>query len=264
MPLKALLFDIDGTLAETEELHRICFNEAFANAGYDWDWPRDLYRDLLKVTGGKERILHYLDRMGLDIGADPAARVAALHAEKNRLYALRTDSGVALRPGISRLITEARQRGLAVAIATTTSRSNLDALLAAAFGQAGAAWFSAIVTGENVSRKKPDPSVYLQVLGLLGLAPSACVAFEDSLNGLLAAKAAGLPVVLTPSIYTEHEDHTGADCVVSDLGEPGRPLRHIAGWMPKADVIDVHALQALLALAQRTPLRGSKPNLARS
>jgi HAD superfamily hydrolase (TIGR01509 family) len=265
MPLKALLFDVDGTLAETEELHRICFNEAFANASHDWDWPQDLYRDLLKVTGGKERICHYLDRMGLDVGADAAARVAALHAEKNRLYALKTNSGVALRPGIRRLITEARQRGLAVTIATTTSRSNLDALLAAAFGQAGAAWFSAIVTGENVSRKKPDPSVYLQVLGLLGLAPSACVAFEDSLNGLLAAKAAGLPVVLTPSIYTEHEDHTGADCVVSDLGEPGRPLRHIAGWMPKAGVIDVHVLQALLDARTRSAARGgSKSNLARS
>ncbi len=119
-------------------------------------------------------------------------------------------------------------------------------LLAAAFGQAGAAWFSAIVTGEDVSRKKPDPSAYLQVLGLLGLAPSECVAFEDSLNGLLAAKAAGLPVVLTPSIYTEHENFTGADCVVADLGELGRPLRHIAGWRPKADLIDVPALQALL------------------
>ncbi|WP_394886060.1 HAD-IA family hydrolase (plasmid) [Mesorhizobium sp. AaZ16] len=246
MPLKALLFDVDGTLAETEELHRICFEEAFANAGHDWEWPRDIYRDLLKITGGKERILHYLDRMSLDIGADAATRVAALHAEKNRLYALRTKFGVALRPGVRRLITEARGRGVAVAIATTTSRSNLDALLAAAFGRAGAAWFSAIVTGEDVSRKKPDPSAYLQVLGLLGLAPSECVAFEDSLNGLVAAKTAGLPVVLTPSIYTEHENFTGADCVVSDLGEPGRPLRHIAGWRPKADLIDVPALQALL------------------
>lgn len=137
MLLKAILFGADGTLAETEELHRICFNEAFAKAGHDWEWPQELYRDLLKIPGGKERIRHYLDRIGLDIGADAAASVAALHAEKNRLYALRTKSGVALRPSVARLIAEARERGVAVA----TSRSNLDALLAAAFGQAGAAWF---------------------------------------------------------------------------------------------------------------------------
>jgi HAD superfamily hydrolase (TIGR01509 family) len=262
MPLKALLFDVDGTLAETEELHRICFNEAFAKGGHDWEWPRDLYRDLLKITGGKERIRHYLDRIGLEIGADAAAKVAALHAEKNRLYALRTKFGVALRPGVARLIAEARERGVTVAIATTTSRSNLDALLTAAFGQAGATWFSAIVTGEDVSRKKPDPAAYLQALGLLGLMPDECVAIEDSLNGLHAAKTAGLPVVLTPSIYTEHENFTGADCVVSDLGELGRPLRHMAGWRPKADLIDVHVLQALLVA--RTAPEGSKSKLARS
>lgn len=246
MPLKALIFDVDGTLAETEELHRVCFNEAFARAGHDWEWSQGLYGDLLKVTGGKERIRRYLDRFGVDLGADAAARIAALHAEKNRLYALRTNSGVTLRPGIARLIKEAKECGLAVAIATTTSRSNLDALLRAAFGEGGAACFSAIVTGEDVARKKPDPEAYLRALAELGLAPSECVAFEDSRNGLIAAKAAGLPVVLAPSLYTERENHEEADCVVSDLGEPGRPLRCIAGWKPSGGVIDIAALEALL------------------
>lgn len=246
MPLKALIFDVDGTLAETEELHRICFNDAFANAGHDWEWPRELYSQLLKVTGGKERIRHYLDCMGLDLGPDAAARIAVLHAEKNRLYAHRTASDVALRPGVRRLIAEARVRGLAIAVATTTSRGNFEALLAAAFGTAAADWFSAIVTGEDVSRKKPDPAAYLQVLDRLGLTPSECVAFEDSRNGLLAANAAGLPVVLTPSLYTEDEDHREGDCVVSDLGELGRPLRHISGWKPAGDVIDLAALEKLL------------------
>ncbi|YCI06317.1 HAD-IA family hydrolase (plasmid) [Ensifer sp. D2-11] len=245
MLLKALIFDVDGTLAETEELHRICFNDAFANAGHDWEWPRELYYQLLKVTGGKERIRHYFDCMGLDVGTDSTARVAELHAEKNRLYALRTASGVALRPGVRRLIVEARARGLAMAVATTTSRGNLDALIAAAFGT-GAGWFSAIVTGEDVSRKKPDPAAYLQVLDRLNLAPSECVAFEDSRNGLLAAKAAGLPVIVTPSLYTQDEELGEGDCVVSDLGELGRPLRHISGWKPAGDVIDVATLEALL------------------
>lgn len=246
MLLKALIFDVDGTLAETEELHRICFNEAFANAGHDWEWPRELYCQLLKVTGGKERIRHYLDCMGLDLGTDAAARIGELHAEKNRLYAHRTASGVALRPGVRRLIAEARACGLAVAVATTTSRVNLDALFAAAFGTAGTAWFSAIVTGEDVSRKKPDPEAYLQVLDHLGLTPGECVAFEDSRNGLLAAKAAGLPVILTPSLYTQDEDLREGDCVVSDLGELGQPLRHISGWKPAGDVIDLAALGTLL------------------
>lgn len=246
MTLKALLFDVDGTLAETEELHRICFNEAFANAGHDWNWSRDLYRELLKVTGGRERIRHYLNSSGLDIGTDAEAAIVALHIDKNSLYALRMKSGMALRPGVMRLIAEARERGLAVAIVTTTSRSNLDALLTAAFDEAAAAGFSAIVTGEDVIRKKPDPSAYQQGLGLLGLTPCECVAFEDSRNGLLAAKAAGLSVVLTPSIYTQHESHSEADCVVSNLGDPGRPLQHIAGWGPNGELIDVDALQVFM------------------
>jgi HAD superfamily hydrolase (TIGR01509 family) len=254
MLLKALIFDVYGTLAETEELHRICFNDAFANAGHGWEWPRDLYCQLLKVTGGKERIRHYLDCMDLDLGTDAAARIAELHAEKNRLYAHRTALGVALRPGVRRLIGEARACGLAVAVATTTSRVNLDALLASAFDTTGAGWFSAIVTGEDVGRKKPDPAAYLQVLDRLGLTPGECVAFEDSRNGLLAAKTAGLPVVLTPSVYTQDEDLREGDCVVSDLGELGHPLRHIRGWKPADYVIDLAAVETLLEHCTR---RGS-------
>jgi HAD superfamily hydrolase (TIGR01509 family) len=255
MPLNALIFDVDGTLAETEELHRTCFNEVFATAGYDWDWPQDLYRGLLKITGGRERIHYYLERIGLDLGQDAATQVAALHAEKNKLYALRMRAGVALRPGIMRLIREARERGIRVAIATTTSRSNLEALLAAAFGRSEADWFAAIVAGEDVCRKKPDPSAYLRVLELLSLSPDECVALEDSRNGLLSAKAAGLPIVITPSVYTDNENHEEADCVVSDLGEPDQSLRHIAGWKPSNGVIDVGALQAMLGCLSIRPER---------
>lgn len=245
MSLKALIFDVDGTLAETEELHREAFNEAFAAAGYDWHWDEDLYRRLLKVTGGKERIRHFLGTAEIDIGPDAADTIAALHAVKNERYARKVAAGIALRPGILRLMREAADEGLQLAIATTTSRSNLDALLASALGADEELRFAAIVTGEDVERKKPDPEAYLVVLQRLGLAAEECVAFEDSRNGVLAAQGAGLPVVVTPGIYTAHESFDGAECIVSDLGEPGQPLRLLGGWRPAQGVIDLATLRSL-------------------
>ena len=243
MSLKALIFDVDGTLAETEELHREAFNEVFAAGGHDWRWEKDLYRQLLKVTGGKERIRHFLDTANIDAGGEAPGLIAALHAGKNDLYARKVTTGVALRPGILRLMREARDAGLQLAIATTTSRSNLDALLQSAFGADETMQFAAIVTGEDVERKKPDPEAYLIVLQRLGLRAEECIAFEDSRNGVLAARGAGLRVVVTPGIYTDHESFDGAECVVSDLGEPDQPLRPLAGWRPAGGVIDLAALR---------------------
>lgn len=247
MSLKALIFDVDGTLAETEELHREAFNEVFATAGHGWHWDKDLYRRLLTVTGGKERIRHFLDTAGIDAGPDAEAAIAALHAAKNSLYASKVAAGVTLRPGILRLMREAVAAGLQLAIATTTSRSNLDALLGSAFGADEAMEFAAIVTGEDVGRKKPDPEAYRLALERLRRRADECVAFEDSRNGVRAAQGAGLPVVVTPGIYTDHENFDEAECVVSDLGEPGRPLRHLAGWRPAGGVIDLAALREMSA-----------------
>lgn len=246
MALKALIFDVDGTLAETEELHREAFNEAFAAAGYDWSWDRDLYRDLLKVTGGKERIRHYLETIGLELDSDAAEMIAALHADKNKRYTEKVAVGIELRPGVLRLIREARGEGLAIGIATTTSRSNLDALLDAGFGDGAESWIAAAVVGEDVKAKKPDPEAYAIALERLGLRAAECFAFEDSANGVKAAKGAGLAVVVTPGIYTAYDDFTAADCVVSDLGEPNAPLTPIAGWEPEGGVIDVAALRTML------------------
>lgn len=217
MALKALIFDVDGTLAETEELHREAFNEAFAAADRDWHWDQDLYRDLLKVTGGKERIRHYLQMNGLEMDGETDDLVAGLHLDKNRRYAAKVAAGIALRPGVAALIDAARRDGLQLAIATTTSRSNLDALLAAAFGPGAADWFAAIVTGEDVERKKPDPEAYEIALERLDRQPGECVAFEDSANGLKAAAEAGIAVVVTPGIYTAHETFEGAARLVIDL-----------------------------------------------
>lgn len=218
MTLRALIFDVDGTLAETEEAHRQSFNAAFAAAGHGWHWDVDTYRALLRVTGGQQRIRHFLDTIGAEATLD---EIAALHASKNRRYAERVaGGGVARRPGVARLIADARASGLRLAIATTTSRSNLEALLVHLFAPDAVGWFAAIVAGEDVAAKKPDPEVYVRTLAQLGVTAGEAVAIEDSRNGLLAAAACGIATIVTPSFYSRGEDVSGAALVCRDLDEP--------------------------------------------
>jgi HAD superfamily hydrolase (TIGR01509 family) len=212
MALKALIFDCDGTLAETEEAHRTAFNMAFARIGLDWHWSVDRYRDLLKVTGGRERIAHYIAEQGLS-----NVDIPRLHDMKNANYASLIERGeILLRPGVIRVMQAAEASGIALAIATTTSRSNLDNLIAAS--ALSRFDFTAVVTGEDVTRKKPDPEAYHAVLKQLSLDPGDCVAFEDSRNGLLAAHAAGIRSVITPSVYTMGENFDEASMLLADLG----------------------------------------------
>ncbi len=213
MSLKALIFDVDGTLAETEELHRAAFNQAFSEAGIDWFWTEDDYEKLLKVTGGKERILAHAKAIGAE-NIDPTP----LHLRKTALYNdLLRAGALPLRPGVEGLIRHARTAGLKLAIATTTSRENIHTLLDVSFGPDARSWFSAICTGEDVTLKKPDPEVYQIALERLGLPASACMAFEDTRNGILAARGAGLDVVVTPSRYSAAEDFSGALAVIPTL-----------------------------------------------
>lgn len=215
MTLKAIIFDVDGTLAETEDWHRQAFNRAFAEAGRNWHWDRDLYRELLRVNGGRERFRHYLDSIG---AALPDADLAAIHRRKNAIYAEHVAAGdISLRPGVARLIAEAEALELKLAIATTTGRDNLRALLD---GLLPAVAFDALATGEDVGAKKPDPEVYRCALAALGLAPAQCVAVEDSRIGLDAALAAGIATVVTPSTYCDHERFDGAALVRADLDGP--------------------------------------------
>jgi HAD superfamily hydrolase (TIGR01509 family) len=235
MRLKAIIFDVDGTIAETEEAHRIAFNQAFAEMDREWHWNADDYSDLLKVTGGRERIRQYL---GTIAKSESDEFIAQLHERKNAIYAQLVKSGsAALRPGISRLIGEARSADIRTAIATTTSRANLVALLDCHFGSGAIAGFDAVVTGEDVARKKPDPEAYMRALAALCLPPEACIAIEDSRNGLLAATACGISVLVTPSLYTSHEQFDGAAGVRADLEYPFPP-------------IDLAALDMLLSISQ--------------
>lgn len=216
MTLKALIFDVDGTLAETEEAHRRAFNDTFAAAGLGWHWDHDTYLRLLKVTGGKERMRAWTAEAGHGPREDI---IPALHRAKTARYAdILATGGLKPRPGVLRLIGDARAAGLKIAVATTTSPGNVEALTRALWRKPAAQVFDAIAAGDEVARKKPDPAVYQLALARLGLPASAALAFEDSRNGVLAARAAGLRVVAAPSLFTSRDDLSAADVLLPDLG----------------------------------------------
>lgn len=227
MPLAALIFDVDGTLAETEELHRQAFNSAFEDEKVHdrwpdlksaWVWDEPLYGALLKTTGGKERIAVYLrDHLGVD-PCPYASQIESIHRAKTKIYASLVDNGaLSLRPGIRELVAEAHRAGVATAVATTTSRANVDALVRSCFGRDAREIFSVICAGDEVARKKPAPDVYQRTLNLLALPAARCIALEDSWNGLTAARAAGLACIASPSRYTQADDLSAASLVVRDF-----------------------------------------------
>ncbi|NCS66642.1 MAG: phosphatase [Hydrogenophilales bacterium CG03_land_8_20_14_0_80_62_28] len=242
--LKALLFDIDGTLADTErDGHRVAFNAAFRDFGLDWDWDAALYGKLLAVTGGKERMRHYVDRFRPDYikPVDFDDLVVELHKIKTGHYTrLLAAGGIPLRPGVKRLIDEVRQAGLTLAIATTTTPENVTALLRHSLAPDSPDWFAVIAAGDIVPAKKPAPDIYRWALDRLGLKAAACVAFEDSRNGLLSAQGAGLKTVVTVNDYTRDDDFAGAVAVLSDLGEPDALYRRLD--REEAGVVDLARL----------------------
>jgi len=214
----ALIFDIDGTLAETEELHRKAFNITFADYGLDWVWDQSLYGELLKVAGGQNRIRHYLQKYQPKRFEEFDQLIPEMHARKTRAYCqLLTPHEIELRPGIETLINSAIDKGIKLGISTSTSRINVNRLFEASLGLALLDRFSAICCGDDVAKVKPAPDVYLLALKQLKLTPENCLAIEDSELGLKAAIAAGIPTLITVSTYCRHDDFTGAKMVMADL-----------------------------------------------
>jgi len=220
--IRALIFDQDGVIIDTErDGHRIAFNQTFKEFGYDFQWDVEKYHELLQVAGGKERMRHYLHTEGFGVEVRPEEEdelIKRMHKRKTAIFIELIESGkLPLRPGVERLMQEVMDAGLTLGVCTT---SNERAARAVAYNILKDIKFDFVLAGDVVSKKKPDPEIYNLALQKTGLKPEECVVIEDSRNGLVAAKAAGMHVVATTNVYTKSENLSEADIVVTCLGDP--------------------------------------------
>ena len=231
--LQALLFDVDGTLADTEkDGHRPAFNMAFEEAKLDWHWDEALYGKLLAVTGGKERIRFYLEKFNTDFEKPENFDdfVKGLHAAKTRFYTqLMAEGKIPLRPGVEALINEAKRVGMRMAVVTTTTPENVTALLDNTLGKGSESWFEVIAAGDIVPAKKPAPDIYVWALEQMNLTAGQAIAFEDSRNGILSSVAADLKTIITINDYTKDDDFSDGVLVLDQMGDENNPFTVLAG-----------------------------------
>jgi HAD superfamily hydrolase (TIGR01509 family) len=248
MKPSALIFDVDGTLANTEEDgHLRAFNEAFECFGLDWHWNQELYAELLSVSGGKERIAHYVEsykpEVKNDLGFDDFARI---HQKKTKIFISHIANGdISLRVGVERLIEEAHSAGLRLAIATTTSLQNVEALLTSTLGKSTFDRFEVTGAGDVVNRKKPSGDIYRYVLDKMGLSSEECVAFEDSELGLMSSTVTGLRTIVTLSEYTKAQNFDDAMVVLDQLGDENNPFKILQGRPTKHSFVSVEYIKEL-------------------
>ena len=247
--LKALLFDVDGTLSDTErDGHRVAFNQAFEEYSLDWHWSIDTYGELLAVTGGKERMKFYTEKF-LDKDTLPdnlGSLIPELHQAKTRHYTKLLSTGaIPLRPGVERLINEARELNYRLAIVTTTTPENVTALLTHTLGIESIDWFEVIAAGDIVPAKKPAPDIYNFTLEKMGLSADQCIAFEDSANGIKSSHAANLKTIITINDYTKDHDFSDACIVLDQMGEPEAPFSVISGDASDAQFLNCALIEKL-------------------
>jgi len=248
MSLKALIFDVDGTLANTEhDGHLRAFNETFKLFRLDWHWDRELYSDLLSVSGGKERLAHYISHYNPSLKRDlSVSDIIDIHNKKTEIFVKHVANGqVSLRVGVERLIEEAVDSGLRLGIATTTSLKNVEALMTSTFGESALNRFEVIGAGDVVKSKKPAADIYQYVLDKMRLSCHECVAFEDSEIGFNSATSAGLKTVVTLSEYTKTKNFEGALVVLDHLGDENQPFDIIKGSPTSHSFVSVGYLKEL-------------------
>lgn len=249
MKLKGIIFDVDGTMADTEEVHRQAFNKAFQEFNLNWHWSESDYYKLLFVSGGKERFKMCLneDKELKSKIPDPDRFIKELHKCKSDHYRAMLASGhIQLRPGIKRLINEAQNKGLQLAVATSSCLANLNTLVNTTLNLDPKEIFKTIVSSDTVTDKKPSPAVYQCALAGLGLNPENCIAIEDTRNGNMAALSAGLQTVITTHAYTTDNDFTGAALVVNHLGEPDNAFELTQGYTYNKSFVDVELLENII------------------
>jgi len=220
--IKAVFFDQDGVIIDTEkDGHRVAFNETFKEFGFDFEWSVEKYHELLQVAGGKERMRHYLhtEGFGKEVKAEEEDDlIKAMHKRKTAIFVDLIESGkLPLRPGIRRFMKEVMDLGLILGVCTTSNERSAHAV---AYKILHDIKFDFVLAGDVVSKKKPDPAIYNLALERATIQPEECIVIEDSRNGVLAAKAAGMHIVATTNFYTEREDLSDADIIVTCLGDP--------------------------------------------
>jgi len=252
--LEGIIFDVDGTVADTErDGHRVAFNKVFAARGLGIEWDVEGYGELLAVPGGKERMRHEFPNYAFATSIpDLDAFVEEVHREKTETYiGIVEQGGVPLRPGIERVVRQAHDAGVRLAVASTSASRSVTAVLETGLGDEICSWFDVVLAGDDVSRKKPDPEIYFTAIDRLGLPADNLLVVEDSRSGLVAAKSAGLKCVVTYNYYTEDQDFSAAELVVTEFGtddHEGNVIRSskVAG-LDSADRIDLAHLQMLFA-----------------
>jgi HAD superfamily hydrolase (TIGR01509 family) len=220
--IKGFFFDQDGVIIDTErDGHRVAFNRTFLEFGFNVEWDVETYHRLLQIAGGNERMKSYLHEKGFGVKVTPEQEedlIKRLHKRKTEIFIELIESGsLPLRPGIRRIMREINELGFVLCICTTSNAQAAHAITKKILAEIS---FDLILAGDVVSRKKPDPEIYHLALEKTGLKAKESICLEDSQNGVVAAREAGLHVVATTNVYTEQEDLSKADIVVTCLGDP--------------------------------------------